>query len=168
MQQAPSDSTVRPFAVITGGGASAPSSPADVPVPQAELSSAEQGVWDHVVQALSQYGLVHTTDGVMLTVIVRTYVRWLEAERSLDEYMRAHKGEMIVESANGYRSPHPLYYVARNLRKDLLQWLPEACLTIPAFAKVKAASAGPQGHLPLDNPLAWHATAGRPAPPVAR
>lgn len=165
MQHAPSDAPARPFAVVPGGAGSAPSSAADLPVPQAELSSAEQGVWDHVVAALRQYGMVHRTDGMMLTVIVRTYSRWLEAERQLDEFAAGNRGSYISETANGYRTPHPMYYVARNTKKELLQWLPEACLTIPSFAKVKALNSGAQGQLPLGgNPAAWHATGGRPAP----
>lgn len=167
MSQATGEAVARPFAVVPGGvPPSGPSSAADVPVPEAELSSAEQGVWDHVVAALRQYGLLHRTDGMALTIIVRTYVRWLDAERQLDLFAAGNGGSYVTESGNGYRSPHPMYYVAKNLKKDLLQWLPEACLTMPSFAKVKAMKeGGGQGQLSLlGNPAAWHATAGRPPP----
>ena len=47
-------------------------------------------------------------------------------------------GSYITESANGYRTPHPLYYVARDHKKSLLTWLPEAALTIPVIPALAA------------------------------
>lgn len=51
-----------------------------------------------------------------------------------------------------------MFFVARNLKRDLLQWLPEARLTIPCFQKVRKLQQGDgaQGDLfpnELGNPL---------------
>lgn len=119
----------------------------------AKLSAKEKKVWHHVVSALLEYGLVHRTDGLALTIICRTFVDWVEATEQLEKYKRDHDGNYITESANGYRTPHPLYYVARDHKKSLLQWLPEAALTIPSFQKIKGGSIdAPQGNL-FDDPI---------------
>lgn len=120
-----------------------------------KLSVKEKKIWRHVTEALLEYGLIHRTDGILLTVISKTFVSWVDAEEELEKYKRDNNGSYITESANGYRAPHPLYYVARDHKKDLLRWLPEACLTIPTFQRAKAAdlAAGAQGSL-FDDPVA--------------
>ena len=124
-----------------------------VPDMPAKLSPKEKKVWHHVTAALLEYGLVHRTDGLALTVICRTFVDWVEATEQLDKYKAENGGNYITESANGYRTPHPLYYVARDHKKSLLQWLPEAALTIPSFQKIKGGSIdSPQGTL-FDDPI---------------
>jgi P27 family predicted phage terminase small subunit len=124
-----------------------------VPDMPAKLSAKEKKVWHHVTAALLEYGLVHRTDGLALTIICRTFVDWVEATEQLDKYKADHEGNYITESANGYRSPHPLYYVARDHKKSLLQWLPEAALTIPSFQKIKGSSVeSNQGSL-FDDPI---------------
>ena len=50
----------------------------------------------------------------------------------------------MVKTPNGYVQPHQTYYVARTLKKELLNWLPEACLTIPSFRKEKNLTNQPQ------------------------
>lgn len=126
---------------------------AAVPDMPAKLTAKEKKVWQHVTAALLEYNLIHRTDGLMLTVICRTFVDWVEATEQLEQYKRNNNGSYITETANGYQSPHPLYYVARDQRKALLQWLPEAALTIPSFQKVKAAAGdGGQGTL-FDDPV---------------
>lgn len=124
-----------------------------VPDMPAKLSAKEKKVWHHVTGALLEYGLVHRTDGLALTIICRTFVDWVEATEQLDKYKAENGGNYITESSNGYRTPHPLYYVARDHKKSLLQWLPEAALTIPSFQKIKGGSLdSPQGNL-FDDPI---------------
>lgn len=120
-----------------------------------KLPAKEKKIWRHVTEALLEYGLIHRTDGMLLHVICKTFVSWADAEEELEQYKRDNGGSYITESANGYRAAHPLYYVARDYKKDLLRWLPEACLTLPSFHKVKVAdlSAGSQGSL-FDDPVA--------------
>lgn len=109
----------------------------EIPDVPTKLSPKERKIWEHIALALKEYNLIHRTDGLTLTVICRTFCSWVEAEDELATFKKEHNGSYITESANGYRAPHPMYYVARNLKKELLDWLPEAALTIPSFHKIK-------------------------------
>lgn len=113
----------------------------DMPI---KLSAKEKKIWVYVAQALLEYGLIHRTDGLTLAIICRTFAEWVEATEELERYKRDNNNSYITESGNGYRAPHPLYYVARDHKKSLLTWLPEAALTIPSFQKAMAAA-------PVDN-----------------
>lgn len=119
----------------------------EVPDAPMKLKPKEKKIWEHVTQALLEYGLIHRTDGLALAIICRTFVDWVEATQELEEFKKGNGGSYISESRNGYRTPHPLYYVIRDHKKSLLQWLPEAALTIPSFQKIKTTdgSAGQSG-----------------------
>ena len=133
MSGTPPNVVVGPFA---GQPAPAPSAiAAEAPKALAKLTPRERRVWRYLVGALSDYGLVHRTDAPLLMVVVRVFVQWLDAEEKLAQ-LAAESGSYIVRTPNGYEQPHQLYYVARDLKKQLLQWLPEAALTIPSFAKL--------------------------------
>lgn len=109
-----------------------------------------------MTEALLEYGLIHRTDAIMLMVICRTFVRWVDAEEQLDKIIDENGGTYIVSTPNGYEQPHQLFYLSRNLKKELLQWLPEAALTIPSFAKaVEVRQAPTQGTL-FDDPVEAH------------
>jgi hypothetical protein len=69
----------------------------------------------------------------------------------------------MVKTPNGYEQPHQCYYMARNLKTELLRMLPEACLTIPSFAKVKQAMREPQQADMFDPLVAF--VSGKPQPP---
>lgn len=128
----------------------------EIPDMPTKLSTKEKKIWEHVTLALLEYNLIHRTDGLTLSIICRTYVDWVEATNELDEYKRDNGGSYITESANGYRAPHPLYYVVRDHKKSLLDWLPEAALTIPSFHKLKGNQVEtPQGDL-FDDPIEAH------------
>ncbi|GAB2913809.1 P27 family phage terminase small subunit [Paralcaligenes ginsengisoli] len=130
--------------------------PSEIPAAETRLSAKERKVWDHVTAALLDYGLIHRTDAMMLTVICRTFVRWAEAEEALNVFAKKNDGSYVVKTPNGYEQPHQLFYVARTLKKELLQWLPEAALTIPSFQKtVSALDAPEQGSL-FDDPVEAH------------
>lgn len=118
-----------------------------------KLSAKEKKIWQHVTQALLEYGLIHRTDGLTLTIICRTYVDWVDATEELDRYKRDNNNSYITESSNGYRTPHPIYYVARDHKKSLLSWLPEAALTIPSFQKLKAGELGNGQGLLFEDPI---------------
>ncbi len=136
-----------------GLGSSIVSEIPDLPV---KLTATEKKIWQHVTQALLEYGLIHRTDGLMISIICRTYADWVDATDELKRYKDTNGGSYITESANGYRQPHPLYYVVRDHKKSLLDWLPEAALTIPSFQKIKGAeTASTQGDLFTD-PIAEH------------
>lgn len=109
----------------------------EIPDVPTKLSPKERKIWEHIALALKEYNLIHRTDGLTLTVICRTFCSWVDVEDELNAFKKGNGGSYITESANGYRAPHPLYYVARNLKKELLDWLPEAALTIPSFHKIK-------------------------------
>lgn len=130
--------------------------PSEIPAAPAKLTAKEKKIWDHITSALHEVGLIHRTDALMLTVICKTFVRWVDAEEQLTEFMKDHGGSYIVKTPNGYEQPHQIYYVARNVKRELLQWLPEAALTIPSFHKIVGERAAPnQGSL-FDDPVELH------------
>lgn len=127
--------------------------PSEVPRCTATLSEREQEVWDYLTCALHDYGLVHKTDTITLTIIVKTFNQWLKNEEFLDKLERE-TGSTYIVTPNGYQQPHQAVYEARRLKKELLQWLPEAALTIPSFAKVTELVQAPdQGNLFNNDPI---------------
>ncbi|NYT76543.1 P27 family phage terminase small subunit [Alcaligenaceae bacterium] len=130
--------------------------PSEIPSPVAKLTAKEKRVWEHVTGALLECGLIHRTDAMMLTVICRTFIRWVEAEEQLTLFTKENKGTYIVATPNGYEQPHQLFYVVRTLKRELLQWLPEAALTIPAFQKLSRESAAPEQGSLFDDPVEAH------------
>ena len=116
----------------------------ELPTPLKTLSLAEQRVWDYVGTALKDYGLIHRTDAMLMHLIVSTFVQWVDAEAALEKHVAENKGSFMAKTPNGYEQPHQAYYMARNLKTELLRMLPEACLTIPSFAKVKHAMRAPE------------------------
>lgn len=119
---------------------------AAIPTPPVKLSAREKKVWEHVTEALEGYGLIHLTDGMLMTVICRTFCNWLAQEEVLQTLTRD-TGSYYVKTPNGYEQPHQAYYVARDLKRELLRWLPEAALTITSFHKIKGEQLAPQGDL---------------------
>lgn len=130
--------------------------PSEIPDVVAKLTAKEKRLWEHVTQALFEYGLIHRTDAMMLTVICRTFCRWVDAEEQLNVYARENGGSYIVATPNGYEQPHQLFYLARNLKRELLQWLPEAALTVPSFQKAVGERAAPQQGSLFDDPVEAH------------
>lgn len=125
---------------------------AEIPDSLKKLSAKERRIWQHVTQALQEQGLIHRTDAMLLNVIVTTFCRWVDTEEQLEKYMKDNNGSYLCKTPNGYEQPHQLFYAARHLKRDLLNWLPEACLTIPSFRKAKNLIAQPQqGQLFGDN-----------------
>jgi phage terminase small subunit len=122
----------------------------------AKLTPKERKVWMYVTAALLEYGLVHRTDGMLLTIVCRTFVRWVDAEDELTRFMEDNDGSYIVKTPNGYEQPHQMFYLARQLRKDLLQWLPEAALTIPSFQKAVGDRPAPEQGSLFDDPVDAH------------
>ena len=116
---------------------------AQIPDSIKRLTPREKKVWQHVTQALKEQGLIHRTDAMLLNVIVTTFCRWVDTEEQLEQYIKEHDGSYLCVTPNGYEQPHQLFYAARHLKRDLLQWLPEACLTIPSFRKAKNLMAQP-------------------------
>lgn len=129
--------------------------PKDLPKPVTSLPKAEKPIWKYVVESLAEYGLIHRTDALTIHIIVKTFARWVDAE-SLIQTMLDTTGTYFVTTPNGFEQPHQMYYVARDLKKELLRWLPEACLTITSFqkAKVEGDTTGRQSDLFGNDPLA--------------
>jgi hypothetical protein len=148
-----------PFAVIQGGGGATPKSGGDKQNPTAakspstppgaQLSPRERKVWDYICECLREAGLEHITCGLTISIICRTYVRWIDAELKLTEVEEQLGGTYFVKSPNGYEQPHQAFHVARNLKGELLKWLPESCLTLPSVvtAKAKLPDLAPQDDL---------------------
>ena len=120
----------------------------EIAKPPVRLNAREKKIWAYVTDALHEYGLIHRTDGLMMTIIVRTFDRWVQLEEELQDYAKKNAGSFIVRSPNGYEQPHQLFYAARDLKNELLKWLPEAALTITSFHKIKSEEIRPpQGDL---------------------
>ena len=129
----------------------------EIPDMPTKLGSQEKKIWHHVTKALKQYDLIHLTDGLMLSIISKTYVKWVNAETELEAYAAANGGSYMVETPNGYVQPHQLFHVAGRLNKQLMEWLPEAALTIPSFNKMIHDRAMPeQGKLNFSDPVERH------------
>lgn len=125
----------------------------EIPEPLAKLSAKEKKVWAYVTQALADYGLLHRTDAMLMTIICKTYCDWVAQEEFLlDLQKNSESKSYYVKTPNGYEQPHQAYYVARDKKKELMKWLPEAALTIPSFQKVKLDQLQPQGDL-FDDPI---------------
>ncbi|MBN3004503.1 P27 family phage terminase small subunit [Chromobacterium alkanivorans] len=135
-----------PFTVIHGGTVPPSQNGVDKqtdiksppPPPGCDLSPRERKVWDYICKNLSAAGLEHLTCGLTISVICRTYVRWIDAERKLAEVEEKNGGTYFVSTPNGYEQPHQAFHVARNLKGELLKWLPESCLTLPSVVTAKA------------------------------
>lgn len=123
----------------------------EIPDPLAKLSAKERKVWDYVTKALADYGLLHRTDAMLMTIICKTFSDWVAQEEFLQR-LQKDKGSYYVSTPNGYQQPHQAYYVARDKKRELMKWLPEAALTIPSFQKVKLDQLQPQGDL-FDDPI---------------
>ncbi|WP_375591588.1 hypothetical protein [Chitiniphilus eburneus] len=125
------------------------------PPPGANLSTQERRVWEYICASLVAAGVEHVSAGLTIKVICRTYVDWLAELKRCDEegrYGRSGNG-------NAYELPHS--YTEKQLKRDLLKWLPEACLTIPSLvaARAKLGDNGLQDDLFAD--LVAHATEPR-------
>jgi phage terminase small subunit len=135
----------------------------DLPLPLRPLSRPAQLAWIYVTTALHDYGLIHRTDAMLIHVIVSTFVQWDNAEALLEKHMSENDGSFMTITPKGYQQPHQLFYAARDLKRELLQLLPEACLTIPSFAKVKQAMRDPQQPDLFDPLVAF--VSNKPQPP---
>ena len=109
----------------------------EIPKPLDALGPEERKVWKYLTEALRDAGLIHRTDAVLLMVITRTYRNWINLEAELERYRDTNGGETTKYTDKGYPIVHPLFYAAAEERKALLQWLPEALLTIASYQKVK-------------------------------
>lgn len=128
-----------------------------IPLPPYKLSKSEQEIWDYVTNALFEYGLVHSTDGLVLSIICKTYTAWVDAEIKLAEIVNKSKTKSyVVKTPNGYEQPHQMYYVAQKLKKELRDWLPEAALTIPSFQKAVGDMGAPNQGALFDDPVEKH------------
>lgn len=128
----------------------------EIPDHIAKLNAKERKVWEHVTRALHEYGLIHKTDAILVTIICGTFVNYLDAKDMLDKVIKENNGSYFIETPNGYSQPHQAYYTLRALRKDLLQWLPEAALTIASFQKaIENRPGSVQGDL-FDDPVEKH------------
>lgn len=151
--------------VIQGGGAKVPpalSTEVQSPDrPPGDMSAEEIEVWNYICKQLREAGIEHLTFGLAAVMVCKTYVQWMHANADLERVKEANDGSHIVKTPNGYEQPHQAYYVVRELRKELLTYLPECCLTIPSFANVRSKLGGSgQLDLPFQS-LVAHASADR-------
>lgn len=132
--------------------------------PGTHLDSRERKVWDYICGVLRADGMPHLTAGIAIAVVCKTFIRWIDTEVRLADLEKL-TGTYFVKTPNGFEQPHQFFYAAAALKKELLQWLPESCLTLPSsvMARAKLADEGVQDDLFGD--LLAHATAARNVAP---
>lgn len=109
------------------------------PPPGAQLSPRERKVWDYICAMLRAEGLPHRTGGMAIAIICKTFIHYINAELELQEFVAGNNGSILLKAKKSdYSQPHPLYYAARDLKQELLKWLPEACLSLPSAVMAKA------------------------------
>lgn len=133
------DDVSPPFAVIEGGLSKSASSAAGEntaqspkPPPGANLTTQERRVWEYICESLQMAGVEHLTAGLTIKIICRTWMDWIKHLDQCDKEGR------FGQSEKGHRYELPHSYTEKQLKKDLLRWLPEACLTIPSLVSARA------------------------------
>lgn len=96
------------------------------------LKGAECEHWDELVESLGrQHNIINKLDGDMLSIYVRTFARWIDAEAKLDIY------GMFQESPNGYQQYTPHFTASRDLAKQALTFARQLGLTPPSRLQMK-------------------------------
>lgn len=135
------------------------------PTPIEKLDSREKKIWRDVVEAMRANGRVTEADSILVHVVVRSYTTWLDMEAAFAAHLKEEKTPMVV-TPNGYKQVSQLFYAARDAKKALLEWLPEALLTPRAYQKSLGEGEGGQGNLFPDDPIEAHRR-NRPTFPIA-
>lgn len=135
----------------------------DVP-PGVQLSHQERQVWNYICTVLREEGLPHRAAGLAIVIVCKTFMQYVRTEIELQNFIASNGGSILQRSSKSdYSQPHPLYYAARDIKSELLKWLPEACLSLPS-AVVAKAKLGEQGQQDdLFSELLEHARAGQSA-----
>ena len=124
------DDQAPPFAVdsavpknhdAAGGDVISPKTP-----PGEKLSGDEKKVWEYICAQLQAAGLDHITSGLAIRIVVKTYIRWLEAEQQLDKIEADNNGTYIIQTPNGHWQPHQAFYVTKSLKTE--PWTAERLL----------------------------------------
>lgn len=150
--------TQTPSTSTAGGGNGKADFRAPEPPPEANLSPRERKVWDYICQVLSEEGLPVRIGGIAITIICKTFIQYVQAEKELQNYIASNKGSILQRSQKSdYSQPHPLYYAARDIKLELLKWLPEACLSLPSAVMAKTKKADGDGQDDLFEDLLAHA-----------
>lgn len=138
------------------GGANVQGAAGDVtsptPPPVIGLTGQELEVYEYICESLRQAGVEHLTAGMPLAVIVRTFIDWINASKECAEKGRSQT------SKTGWSTPTPWADDEKRLKMELGQWLPKACLTIPALARVRKDTGKLGGQDDLFGDLVNHAT----------
>ena len=155
------DDSKPPFNVIEGGFGKAPKSTVgeiqSPDKPPGDLNTQERRVWEYICGQLRAAGIDHTTFGLAAMIVCKTYIRWVQAEAKLEQVMAANNGSYLTTTPNGYEQPHQIFYAARDLKKELLAWLPECALTIPSLATIRAKTGDQSQQDDLFADLVFHA-----------
>lgn len=137
------------------GGAAVPGR-ADCKSPTAppllDLNEDEMRVFEYICRSLREAGVEHLTAGMPIAVIVRTYADWIAA------YVECETKGRYQTAQSGWASPTPWASDEQRLKMELGQWLPKACLTIPALTRVRKDTGQQGGQDDLFADLVAHAT----------
>jgi len=122
------------------------------PPPVIGLTGDELQVYEYICASLREAGVDHLTAGMPLAVIVRTFIDWIAASKECAEKGRSQT------SKTGWSTPTPWADDEKRLKMELGQWLPKACLTIPALARVRKDTGVQGGQDDLFSALVNHGT----------
>ena len=116
-----------------------------VPDPPGWLSPAAREAWQDVVAVFGPLRVLTQADRVLLELVTVTYVRWRDAEATIDC-----EGS-VFETSTGYKTPHPAVAIAAKARLALRQLLAEIGGTPSSRPSLQAAVATPPAD---DDPFA--------------
>lgn len=120
--------------------------------PMLVLTDDERFLWAYICNTLRQAGIEHLTAGLPIVVIVRTFADWIKARDECEAKGRSQT------SKTGWATPTPWAADEERLKRELGQWLPKACLTIPSLARVRKDTGERSGQDDLFSDLVNHAT----------
>ena len=103
--------------------------------PPSRLSDAERRTWHELVDTFEPLRVLTSTDVPLLELIVRTWITWQDAERSLAET------GMTFTTATGYVAVHPAAGISLKNRQLLRQLLNEIGATPSSRTSVDARPA---------------------------
>lgn len=106
-----------------------------IPDSPIKLTAREREIWNHIASALYECKVARPVYGLSLAVVARTVVEWQDACVELARYCRKNNGSYIMETPNGYKQPHPLYYIARDKKKELADWFDAMGLRFVPFER---------------------------------
>lgn len=124
--------------------------------PGSDLSTTERRVFDYVCEALRQAGVKHSTSGLTVVVIAKTWIAWCDALRKCKAEGR------YQQSKNGWNSTAPWADDETRLKQELSHWLQKSALDPLSLTRLLKEMGADNVQDDLFADLVGHATTGSP------